>query len=164
MNQPVDSCLAKSCQGIWGFYKLIVAISTAAPNKPKRRSKKEAANRASTGRKFKQKPPTSHLHLLNHRQRSWLKEWNDSFPMNPAWCQQHVKLQKLLILLLPLWGVCSQAKGRGRNMGPIELFHKANQGQEGFAVVQILLFHLHIWDSNPDPASIHPEQTSAPIE
>lgn len=92
VNQPEDSDLAKAAKAS-EVYRLIAAISTAAPNKPKRCSKKEAANRAFTGRKSRQKPPTSTFHLLNQRRWSWQRRETTI----PAEHQQHVELQKPLI-------------------------------------------------------------------
>lgn len=98
-------------------YKLITAISTAAPNKPKCCSKREPSKKKkkielSAGSKFRQKPSISKLWLLisDNKTGKQAKQFRQFLPDNPSLMSTACKMEGTINFQLPLWSVCSEAK------------------------------------------------------
>lgn len=149
VNQRGDSHLAKAGKAS-EVYKLITAISTAAPNKPERRSKKEATNTAFTGRKFKQKPATSELRLLisDNEAGEGVKR---SLPDGPGPMLTACKTAEAIGFLLPLWGCLFWGKRYRKEYGTCWTFSRS-KSNVGIAAVcperantTVACTHLRQW-------------------
>lgn len=135
-------------------YKLITAISTAAPNKPKCCIKKEPSEERSVRLDLNSNRSLPYLNQGNKTGKD-VKLFRQFLPDNPSLMSTACKMEGTINFHFPLWSVCSEAKVQEEIWDPLNFSQSKSKAGRASSAWNVQDFQYHAqkweWETNVNP-------------